>query len=389
MQNIIGFFLAIIITLTSAQSSNNQRRETMKSPFSIGLGVLSPSYSQKIGGSGSLDVMQDNSGFSYALNNVAHPSSSLEGRIVNDERVSYGPQYQFKSTISQGTGSKQTNEPLVSIYHTQTPSAPSKSDSYAPYSYQSEDDGSYQPAIPETRVQPSRQQYDGNTQQRQYFQIEQNSGNFQSLQSYQQPQRQKFEVSQPGIFSVQSYEQPRSEAQVQPQSYQQRGPLSSILSAEPQGYEQPKPFSSYSSSQAQGYEPRPYSSYSPFQPQNYDQPKNVESISSAQPQSIEIPKSSYSPQNFDLTKSLAFDSVEPQQASYQPSPPRQSYQPITFQSAPDRVNLQPLIPEKYLTPFNAPQASAARDNDGRYGNFDLRQQISHQPPQTFQHSFTF
>lgn len=43
--------------------------------FSIGLGVLAPSYSQKFGDSGSLDVNQEKNGFSYTLNNQGHPGS--------------------------------------------------------------------------------------------------------------------------------------------------------------------------------------------------------------------------------------------------------------------------------------------------------------------------
>lgn len=49
--------------------------EKEEEKFSIGLGVLSPSYSQKFGEDGKtkLDFNSDKGGFSYSLTNVVHP----------------------------------------------------------------------------------------------------------------------------------------------------------------------------------------------------------------------------------------------------------------------------------------------------------------------------
>jgi hypothetical protein len=77
-------FIILILTSSSlvlAQSDGSEPR------FSIGLGVLAPSYSQKLDGNGRLDVNQDKSGFSYSLNNVVHPSSSGSS-LQNDHKVS-------------------------------------------------------------------------------------------------------------------------------------------------------------------------------------------------------------------------------------------------------------------------------------------------------------
>jgi len=71
MQNIIVLLLAgSSLALATSQNDDSEPR------FSIGLGVLAPSYTQKLAGNGRLDVNQDKSGFSYTLNNVVHPSST-------------------------------------------------------------------------------------------------------------------------------------------------------------------------------------------------------------------------------------------------------------------------------------------------------------------------
>jgi hypothetical protein len=80
MKSFIILFLASS-SLVLAQSDGSEPR------FSIGLGVLAPSYSQKLDGNGRLDVNQDKSGFSYSLNNVVHRSSSGSG-LQNDHKVS-------------------------------------------------------------------------------------------------------------------------------------------------------------------------------------------------------------------------------------------------------------------------------------------------------------
>ena len=61
-------FVLALSGITLAQDGKEPR-------FSIGLGVLAPSYSQKLAGNGRLDVDQNKNGFSYTLNNVPHPSS--------------------------------------------------------------------------------------------------------------------------------------------------------------------------------------------------------------------------------------------------------------------------------------------------------------------------
>ncbi len=82
-QNMKSFIILFLTSssLVLAQSDGSEPR------FSIGLGVLAPSYSQKLDGNGRLDVNQDKNGFSYSLNNVVHPSSSGSG-LQNDHKVS-------------------------------------------------------------------------------------------------------------------------------------------------------------------------------------------------------------------------------------------------------------------------------------------------------------
>lgn len=65
---IFQFFIVLLINSNvfgDGSSKNDEPR------FSIGLGVLAPSYSQKLPGNGRLDVNQESNGaFSFNLNNV-------------------------------------------------------------------------------------------------------------------------------------------------------------------------------------------------------------------------------------------------------------------------------------------------------------------------------
>lgn len=112
---------------TNLKTSASEKEEEK---FSIGLGVLSPSYSQKFGEDGKtkLDFNSDKGGFSYSLTNVVHPQS-------NSPSAATGQSSSASAPIATNTLNKVQSEgfvpssyynptpqpnPQVNIYHKQT-----------------------------------------------------------------------------------------------------------------------------------------------------------------------------------------------------------------------------------------------------------------------------
>ncbi|XP_054158789.1 interleukin enhancer-binding factor 3-like [Oppia nitens] len=89
--------------------------------FSIGLGVLAPSYSQKFDGSGTLDFNQDQNGYSFSLNNVGHHGQGGGGGGGGGggaNQVSHNPSH-YQPGSDSGAQHQQSH---FSIYqHRQTP----------------------------------------------------------------------------------------------------------------------------------------------------------------------------------------------------------------------------------------------------------------------------
>lgn len=87
-----------VLKLSASEQKNDQSSQPSqpvaddKPPrFSIGLGVLAPSYSQKFGSDGKtrLDFNSEKDGaFSYSLSNVQHPVAALS-QVKDDKKVGF------------------------------------------------------------------------------------------------------------------------------------------------------------------------------------------------------------------------------------------------------------------------------------------------------------
>jgi len=111
--------------LTSAdhlKASSSDNKET----FSIGLGVLSPSYSQKFGEDGKtkLDFNSEQGGFSYSLTNVVHPAQSGPGSTVQVSTGNPTSKVQSEGFVPSSYYNAAPTQPQINIYHKQQSADP-------------------------------------------------------------------------------------------------------------------------------------------------------------------------------------------------------------------------------------------------------------------------
>lgn len=79
-----------------------------KDSFSIGLGVLSPSYSQKIGPDGStkVDFNQEKSGFSYSVSSGEPNAKGSSGAIKPYSHITFTQQFQEPGAKHAGSANE-------------------------------------------------------------------------------------------------------------------------------------------------------------------------------------------------------------------------------------------------------------------------------------------
>lgn len=101
---LISSQLLLLLSIVHSAPTNSKKDDQPR--FSIGLGVLAPSYSQKFDGNGRLDFNQEeNGGFSFSLNNVhVSPKGTpavAAGQSQSPSQASsqYAPQNNYVSTL--------------------------------------------------------------------------------------------------------------------------------------------------------------------------------------------------------------------------------------------------------------------------------------------------
>jgi hypothetical protein len=82
--NCLILVIAAIVCSSHATPINHSRTRRADEPrFAIGLGTLSPSYSQKLDNGGRLDFNHEKNGFSYSLSDVDHLTNLQSGESQN------------------------------------------------------------------------------------------------------------------------------------------------------------------------------------------------------------------------------------------------------------------------------------------------------------------
>ncbi|XP_053209268.1 uncharacterized protein LOC128393169 isoform X2 [Panonychus citri] len=99
---------------SSKSSSSSEEDDSGEPRFSIGLGTLAPSYSQKFGldGNTRLDFDHHNNGFSYTLTNHHHPQPNSFSDLSKDEFFGQPSNQQFSQ-------SEHSSKPNIKIYYNQ------------------------------------------------------------------------------------------------------------------------------------------------------------------------------------------------------------------------------------------------------------------------------